>query len=113
MLAGALSYARGHTLESVLEDLKAQRSLLWVLQTDGAIRAAAVCYPDRKASAVHVWLLGGDDMDEWLDSLIAALERYARDEGLEAIQAGVRMGLARVLNRRGWDMEYTMVRKTL
>jgi hypothetical protein len=110
-LASALARGcRGYTLEDVRRMLDDEKALLWQVRRGDSVAASVVCYPDQRGDCVHIWLMGGEEMEGWIDALIKALRRYARDEKLSALQAEVRPGLGRVLNRRGWQIETTCVR---
>ena len=113
-LAGALTRGcRGYTLEDVRRLLDDEKAMLWHVRRGDDVAASVVCYPDRRGGCVHIWLMGGEDMEVWIDTLIQTLRRYARDEGLSALQAEVRPGLGRVLNRKGWQIQTTCTRLSL
>lgn len=112
LLADALARCPGYTLSVVKDGIQKGRYLLWVVMTD-RLRAAVVLYPDAQSRAVEVWLMGGDGMEDWLDTLIEALGRYAGDLGYNALQAVVRPGLSKTLKGRGWKATHVVMRHTL
>ena len=114
LLADALARgSRGYTLNDVLEELEAGRAMLWLVVDGESLVAAAVVFIESRAKALQVWLMGGRDMPGWLDMLNEGLARYAREMKLDALQAEVRPGLAKVLKSRGWQPQYTTVRMPL
>lgn len=77
---------------------------------NGGLKAAVVLHPDERQQAVVIWLMGGEDMKEWLPLLIENLQRYSNDMGYGALQALVRPGLARRLKNAGWTTEHISMR---
>lgn len=80
--------------------------LLSVCAFDGCgLKAAALCeqIEMRDGKTLHVRLLGGDDMQMWLDDMQEALQLVARGYGCRWISLTGRQGWRKVLGRLGWN----------
>lgn len=83
------------SLGSVRDAVFTSRALLWLAVQDSDIRACAVTQliETEWRRICEIAACGGKDMQQWLP-LIAGLEKYARDEGCEAV---------RIMGRKGWQ----------
>lgn len=79
--------------------------MLWILDD---LSMAAVMTQEN--GYLYAWLIGGRDMESWLDALIAMMLRYARQYHMKGLKAVARPGLARVLRKRGWTATAEIVR---
>jgi hypothetical protein len=58
-----------------------------------------------RAKVVFVVLLVGENFDEWVDEMEAALMNYRDINGADSIQASCRKGMVKKLMQRGWKQK--------
>ncbi len=80
--------------QSVEEDVKAGRALLWLAWDSVNVLAAAVTQltTHNSLKVCTIVACGGEDRERWL-FLIGTLENYAKDEACARV---------RIIGRRGW-----------
>jgi hypothetical protein len=101
LLQPALERGGDCSAQELIDDLIESRAQLWVLRTKGGDpKAAAVT--QRYGSLLHCQLLGGENMAEWVDDLIATTAHYAKPVGVERFTIEGRPGWERILTPRGW-----------
>lgn len=106
LLVPALDIADdGTTLRDVREAVESGRAMLWLLDD-----LSMVAVMSDQNGYLYAWLLGGHDMDSWIDMLISAMLRYARQFEMKGLKAVTRPGLGRVLRKRGWKVTAEIVR---
>lgn len=112
LICDALEYAWGYELSDVLEELKRQAAVLWIVEKEGLIQGIVVTeillYP--KAKSLNIWLTAGKDLHEWKDCF-ASLEMYARHKGCDYIETTCRPGLEPVLKHLGLNIKRLAVAK--
>jgi len=96
----------GTTLDEVRQQINDRRSMLWVGYIGDTHKMSIVLTIEN--TALYAWLMGGEDMDDWIDPLVAAMRRYAREKGLTHLKAVTRPGLAKTL--KGWRTTATIIR---
>ena len=100
-LIAPLSYADdGTTLKEIRESLEKREAMLWVGHNGSDHVVTMVLAIEN--GALFAWLVAGERMDEWIDEVMAAMRRYAREFKLTHIKSVVRPGLARKLRKKGW-----------
>ena len=97
LLLPALEWAGEFTEEEVQSDLDSKKAQLWIA-ADDEIRCAAVTRisPRPGGKICEIWLLGGTDMDRWLDCL-NVIEAAAKDHGCVGMSFIGRPGWERLL----------------
>ena len=104
-LAAALEHADdGTTLDEIKQQILDGRSMLWEYGDKMSVVLSV------ENNRLYAWLIGGRDLDEWIDELIEAMKRYAKESGMSGLQAVTRPGLARKLRRKGWVTQAEMIR---
>ena len=96
MLDAALPYAQGRfTLQGIYDDLEDGSKDLWAFYRGAEIIGAVVTvYTDFPALKLcTVLLCGGNDIDEWKDQGLDAIERAALRDGCSQIE---------IVGRPGW-----------
>lgn len=94
-------------VKDIIDELFEEKQHLWVaFEEKGKIVAACttklIDYPNGRSLAVQ--FCGGDNMDRWLDDLLATLDKFARDQKCDAIEMTGRKGWEKTLKGRGWKM---------
>ena len=112
MLIPALEIADdGTSLEEVHEQITTQKSMLWIARVDRRWVMSFVLSIEN--GALYAWLIGGELMDEWLDDVIVAMKRYAKESGLTHLKSVVRPGLGKKLRAKGWKTTAEIIRTEL
>ena len=91
----------GETLDDVYRQVARANALLWLWQSAGETKMALVL--ENQDGWLSAWLVGGEDMTDWIDDGLAAMDRYAVEAGLKGCRATTRPGIARALRERGWS----------
>ena len=98
----------GYTIEDVHEGL--MRSLWRVMVAVHEGEPIATClyrivdFP--AVRSLHVFALGGSQMELWLDDLIFDLRVLARGHHCDIITCSCRLGLSKILGDKGWRMQH-------
>lgn len=109
----ALAFADGEiTIEDVIHGIDSGWMRAWLVFRGGNHIATAVTeiieMPAKRI--VRVLTLGGKDMKAFINELINALMNYARNVGATDIDACARPGMARTLQKAGWNRVYEVMR---
>ena len=101
----------GTTLEEVHDQIMTQKSMLWIAHVDERWVMSFVLTVEN--GALYAWLIGGELMSEWLDDVIVAMKRYAKESGLTHLKSVARPGLAKKLRSKGWKTTAEIIRTEL
>ena len=91
--------------EDVLKAIAEATCRLWISWNDerqrveAAVVTETIRYPRRLA--LRLWLIGGENMKAWGRPMRDLLEEYARHEGCDAVEGGMRRGWLRI-GGEGW-----------
>ena len=112
LLSDALARAgEGWTLGEVRAELEAARGVLWLVRdSTGRLVGALVAHAHSRRKTLVVWLMAGQDFEDWRAEVQPLLQRYAAEQQLQGVEAWVRPGLARKLSRYGWREQQRLVR---
>ena len=66
---------------------------------------------EKQGSALHVWCVGGEQMDAWLPEFLCYLDGFAQQTGCGSVKFGGRVGWQRLLSNKGYKTEAVMMRK--
>jgi hypothetical protein len=93
-------------------DVLAGRALLWLAHVEHHVLAAAVTQiaEDHAGKLCNLVACGGHDWDRF-GHLIGGIEKYARDEGCQAVEITGRKGWSRRL--RDFSVKHVTLRKEL
>jgi hypothetical protein len=104
-LAAPLKYGDdGTTLDEIKQQIVDGRSMLWVYGDQMSIVLSV------ENNRLYAWLIGGVDLDRWIDELIAGMRRYAKENNMIGLKAVARPGLARKLRRKAWVTTAEIIR---
>lgn len=111
LVKSALDYSDGKfTPDSVKAALEAREMQLFIVGEN--ISAIAITqiqqYPAKRVLVFE--FCAGKDIDRWLFDLVSEIERWAVEQGCDAIEAVGRPGWEKVL---GWERIHVVVRKPL
>lgn len=107
LLAPAVAGSGGRvTMRNVFEGLEASRYLLWVAHQEDNVVAAALltrvtAYPNRRMLTIDA--AGGTELSGWAEEADRTFRAFARQSGLDGVEAHGRAGWARALRRLGWQ----------
>ncbi len=112
LLAQGLEWSNFETTNDILEALKTDKALLWVIHTGPSLEAALVTQLkiDKHGKFFTVWALGGRDIESWID-LHSELEAYAKREGCDRIIHQLRPGFGRLMMKR--DPKFKLINMTI
>lgn len=104
-LSKAAEYTFGrYEPEDIIDAVLDWEAHLWVAFDAENISGITVTrfwkYPRKKC--LDVLFLGGEDWDNWRDDMFDTLQRWASDNGCDAIESSGRPGFARVFKDRGY-----------
>lgn len=105
----------GQDVWGVYGRLLSGKAQLVVATSRGGIAAAMVTELQviEGEQVCNIWIVAGRDMEQWIDDL-DGLEDWARSKGCVAIQStNARLGWARKLKPRGYNVSRVTVRKEL
>lgn len=95
------------TLESIKERLYLGKSLLMVIHKGGDILSAIlleIVTFDSGVKALFLPVVGGTEMDEWLDQGLEVVKAIAKDYGCRELRGlAARAGWVKKLRSRGWE----------
>jgi len=102
----------GYNAEDVLTALQLREMQLWVHPKAVAV-TQIIKYPRFKTLLLRI--VSGDDMGEWIDSLMNLLEAYGRAMGCKYGEQWGRKGWLKVNQKRGYNAEvaFHVMRKEL
>jgi hypothetical protein len=92
------------TLGDVFNEIVRNNMVLWALHSHGQIVGCFVTKVEHgsKGRALNIIALGGEGMDDWIESFSHAVVRYGREHQCRYIFEMGRYGWVRVLERLGW-----------
>lgn len=110
-----LEHGRGEfTANDVLQKLAEREMQAWVV-FDNDIQALVITeiryFPAYKV--LNVFLAAGSMIDEWFPYLEEVIEPFGGEKKALEIGAYCRPGMVRLLEKRGWEKAYTVMRKRL
>lgn len=85
----AMEGSLGETAEDLHKDLLADRAQLWIADNGAAVSRVL----EAKKRVLHIVALGGEDVDDWIVSLMDEWKGFARKNGCDFIIA---------IGRPGW-----------
>ncbi len=105
-VAAALEYTYGrYEPEDTLQELLAGTHLLWIAFEDQRIKGAVVShilqYPRKRFLGCPI--VTGEEFSTWKTPMLDMLQRFARDNNCEGIEATARLGWARVFKDDGYE----------
>ena len=115
LLAEAMEYSNFDTTADILEELKNQKALLWIVHTGPDIDAALVTQlkTDKHGKLLAIWALAGKFMDHWLH-LHSGIAAYAKREGCNRMIHELRPGFARVMSKQfGYRVTHATIEKAI
>lgn len=96
------------TLKHVMEAIEKGDSQLWLSykgkEVLGAVVTKGVTYPARFRLLIH--LCGGKDIEEWVDSAISNIEKFAKEKGLDGVEIYGRKGWTKLIPSYSSDIVY-------
>lgn len=112
----ALDVAGGWNSHHVKAWLKDGACDLWLVKRSNSPEACAVTelgsFP--RCKVLNVQLVGGSDLDAWIDPLFSTLEAHARSLGCARLMCSyARRGWIRALKPHGWTPRATVIAKDL
>ena len=109
MLDKALAKQTAMNRESVYQDVKRGKFLLWKIKNKAAFVTEIQQFPLEKICMIV--LCGGDDMDEWIEVADETLSRHARALGCSALMIVGRKGWSRAVPQ--YQIQDVVMRKSL
>lgn len=110
LLAPAIARSGGRiNAERILESAASGKSNVWIMVDSNSlnIEAAAVtelrAYPE--SPRLHVMLVGGTRMSEWIADIVYELKRFAIHNGAAGLEVYGRSGWARELLKHGFTQK--------
>jgi len=102
----ALEYTRGrYELEDVLERVENGEFLLWIAFDGERIKGCVITdmmqYPRKKFLGCP--FVTGDEFASWKQPMFEMLQRFARDNDCEGLEATARLGWSRVFKDDGYE----------
>lgn len=109
MLEPAMTYSGGtHEWEDIVAGVVSTKMQLWANERGAAV-TEIIAFPRKQV--LNVFLAGGE-MDQVLEMLESARE-WGKAQGCSAISMSGRRGWLRVLNRHGWNEQFTTMSSEL
>jgi hypothetical protein len=105
-VATALEYTHGrYEPEDTLQELLAGTQLLWIAfegpHIKGAVASRILQYPRKRF--LDCPIVTGEEFSTWKAPMLEVLQRFARDNDCESIEATARIGWARVFKDDGYE----------
>ena len=105
-IQNALEYTRGrYELEDVLERVENGEFLLWIAFDGERIKGCVITdmmqYPRKKFLGCP--FVTGDEFASWKQPMFEMLQRFARDNDCEGLEATARPGWSRVFKDDGYE----------
>ena len=102
----ALEYTRGrYELEDVLERVENGEFLLWIAFDGERIKGCVITdmmqYPRKKFLGCP--FVTGDEFASWKQPMFEMLQKFARDNDCEGLEATARLGWSRVFKDDGYE----------
>jgi hypothetical protein len=103
--------------EDFYKDLVSGFSDLWVIEEEGEVIAHSITQILRYPRMTFLRILTAEGkskgMPFYIYDHLPDIEEYAKSQGCEFIEAPTRKGMARVLEKHGWKLQYTIVTKRI
>lgn len=116
-LERAVAHSHGYmTMEVLYDSVKQGQRQLWLWHNDSEIKAALTTQLNILADFTKICCIdfvGGDNIDEWLEEVLASIESWAKTEGCDFLEGAGRVGWDRKLRSKGWESVATIVRKPI
>ncbi len=112
----ALDKGDGLTLyDSIIPRLKKYEAAMWIIIDEDdfpiGVSLTQIAVYD-SGNIVHIFIVGGDRIDEWLPLSQSMLLDYAKDQGCIGLMLTGRKGWIRKLHKYGWkETSTTMIRR--
>lgn len=112
LIDSAVNRSGDLTRESVVEDLKAELSLLWLTISGDEILGITITQLRKSPKGLQCWviLVAGHSLKNW-SHLIEKIEQFAKDEGCTVLRWEGRPGWGRVF--KGYAQPYVAYEKRL
>lgn len=115
MLSRAIEMNRGEfTLADIYQRIQDRDMQLWGIH-NGEIKACFVTeviqYPRKKY--VRGVILGGDNMENWLQLMADSMDEFARQQGANGVELLGRRGWVKALKKHGYSEYETVISKEL
>jgi hypothetical protein len=62
---------------------------------------------------LNIWAMGGERMNEWLEDVLALIERRAKAWQYDGVMLGGRAGWRRQLEKYGYEFEAVILKKVV
>ena len=105
LIARGLQDNPSYTVEDVMEGLRVGQFQCF---DEGGI--AITKFSGFRDKRLLVFLLVGENFNEWKEKMNARLKRFAKDNGCSCIEAYCRRGLEMPLKALGWRVEQVVMR---
>lgn len=107
----ALDHSEDLTLDEVRKKLLKTEMQLWLILDDGEMKSTLVT--ELQPPIIRFLLLGGEDVDEWIEHLVDVAGRFGASHGCTHIEVIGREGWRRIGRRLGFKHIYTTYRKEI
>jgi hypothetical protein len=100
--------------EDIRAGLLAGDDQLWIWKTPTAFAVGITrisTYPKQRVCTLRI--VTGENMDEWALPCIDTIERWAKQNGCDAMELQARPGWERLLSRRGYDKTHVYLELAL
>lgn len=89
--------------DRILGDIRSGMMQCFVVSCDGVLKSVVATSLEEDASGkrIRITLMSGDDMEQWLPTLTAAMQEWKRQLGYDAIITEGRPGWAKALKKIG------------
>jgi len=117
LLAPVVARSGGReTMDAVWESIEAGHHQLWMIFNesgglDGAMVSHIKAYTQKRMLVIN-WL-AGDNMADWIDEVLDALEQFAKLNECGGLELVGRHGWMRFLKGHGWETPYIMCERKL
>ena len=116
LLADAVEASGGReSLETIFHRVITEECQLWIIfgEEDRPITALVTRIENYSLKRMLNFLfIGGAEMGDWLEDLLYATERFAREHGCEGFELVGRPGWKKVLKKLGWTTTFMVCERT-
>ena len=103
-LQGAADYTHGrYEVEDILDSITDYDHTLWIAFTEEGIKGAVVTnfidYPRKRMLCMS--FCGGVQLENWKDPMLQLLQRWAKDNECDGIEATARLGWSKIFKSDG------------
>lgn len=105
----------GETVTDLIDLLLSGTNDLWVLRKGGDPVAVAVSELEwtPRGKLVHLRLIAGKNMGQWLGGAVGTIAAFARTKGAIGVRGEARPGMAKALAKHGWKQTRSIMELTL